>query len=455
MELQTRSKFWNADFFREFLRLSIPIILTNLMASSLHIIDNIMVGSLGNTALASVAQANQLTFVMRLTLFGVAGGCAIFSSQHWGVEDVKGVRHVLGISMICALVICFVATLLATVFPLAVMSVYTPDPVVAAQGASYLRIVGPSFLAIGISTVYNAGNRSTERVRLNMVASVSAIAANTFLNWCLIFGNLGMPAMGVEGAALATAIAAIVEAVILIGWTYLKKYPAAAKIKEMLPPSFAFVKRYFRVAFPVILNEGLWSLGTSAYAAVYGRISTQAVAAMSVFNTVDQVMLAAVWGTMNATSVMVGKRIGANKEDDAYLCSQRMMLMGVALAVLMGILLYLTRGSIVTLFNISDEAKALAVSVMGMAAFVLWVRAFNSVNVVGILRAGGDAVYSMVLDGGAIWFIGVPLAFFSGLVLKIPLPYVYLVIQIEEAVKLIIGYRRFLTKKWINNLVEV
>jgi putative MATE family efflux protein len=454
MSLKGSTSFWNARFFKEFFSLSIPIILSNLMGSSLHIIDNIMVGSLGEVPLASVAQANQLAFIMRLTLFGVASGCAIFSSQHWGNDDVPGVRRTMGLSLITAEAVCVLAALAAVLIPNLVMSAYTPDPEVNAMGGDYLRIVGPSYIVIGISTVYNAANRSTERVKVNMVASVASIATNTFLNWCLIFGNLGFPRMEVRGAALATAIAAFVEAIILVGWSYLKRYPSAAKLAELRPTSWAFVKGYCKVAIPVMLNECLWSMGTSAYNAVYGRMSTQSVAAMNVFGTVDQMVMAAVWGAMNAAAVMVGKRIGAGEEEEAVRSAKRMLVMAVAVALLLGGILILVRGHAVQLFNISDEAKAAATGVMLMSAVTLSLRAFNSVNIVGVLRAGGDAVFSMLLDGGAIWLVGVPLAYVSGIVLGLPLPMVYLIIQGEELVKVVIGSLRFRSRKWVNNLLR-
>jgi putative MATE family efflux protein len=404
--------------------------------------------------LASVAQANQLAFIMRLTLFGVASGCAIFCSQHWGNNDISGVRRTMGISLISALTVCLAAAFLAVALPGAVMSLYTPDPEVARLGSSYLRIVGPSYVIIALSTVYNCANRSTERVKVNMIASVSAIACNTFLNWCMIFGNLGFPRMGVEGAALATAIAAALEAVILIGWSYLKRYPSAAKLRELRPESWAFAKGYYKVAIPVMLNEGLWATGTSMYSAIYGRISTQAVASMNVFGVVEQMVMAAIWGTMNASAVMVGKHIGAGDEREAVLSARRMMIMGVVVALVMGGVLILARGSVVQLFNISQQAKDAAAQVMFMAAVCLWARAFNSVNIVGVLRAGGDAVFSMLLDGGAIWCVGVPVAFLFGLVLKWPLPLVYLVIQSEEILKFFLGMARFRSRKWFNNLVR-
>ena len=454
MSRAKRPGFWDAHFFREFVTLSVPIILSNLMGASLHIVDNIMVGSLGEVELASVAQANQMAFIVRITLFGVSSGCAIFAAQHWGKQDIPGVRRAMGISILSALVMCGIASFWATIMPDSFMRIYSPDPAVIALGTDYLRIVGPTFLFTGVSAIYNAANRSTERVRINMVASVVSIAINTFLNWCLIFGNLGFARMGVRGAALATAIAAGCEAVIQIGWTYLRRYPAAARLRELLPGSAKFVAAYYKVAVPVLLNEGFWAVGTSMYAAIYGRMSTQSVAAMNVFGTVEQLILAAVFGTMNAASVMVGKRIGAGKIEEAVDYAKRMLATGVALALAMGAVLLLIRQPVLTLFNISPAAKEAAAQVMLVSALVLSMRAFNAVNIVGVLRAGGDAVFSMLLDGGAVWVIGIPMAFLGGLVLKLPLPFVFLMIQMEELAKVVLGMARFRSRKWINSLVR-
>ncbi len=454
MRLTGRTGLFHAPFFAEFFYLAVPIILTNLMGSSLHIIDNIMVGRLGETELAAVAQANQLAFLTRLFLFGVACGCSIFASQYWGNRDVTGVRRTLGVSLLFALPLCALATGLALLAPTAVMRVFSPDPAVIALGASYLRTVGPGYVAIALSNVLGAANRSTERVRLNMAASMSAIACNTFLNWCFIFGNLGFPRMGVPGAALATAIAAYLEAGILLVWAYARRYPSAATFHQMKPPSAAFVRRFLKVAVPVTLNEGVWALGVSAMAAVYGRMSTQTVAAMNVFGTVEQLCMAALWGTMNAAAVIVGKRVGADEGEDAYLCGQRMLIIGVAIATVMGVALLLLRHQIVSVFNISPEAKALAVGVMGLVVYCYWAKAFNAVNIVGILRAGGDAVFSMLLDILGMWLIGVPLAAMGGLYFHLALPAVYLMLQLDEVTKFFIGLFRFRSKKWIRNLVK-
>ena len=173
-----------------------------------------------------------------------------------------------------------------------------------------------------------------------------------------------------------------------------------------------------------------------------------------VFGTVEQLILAAVFGTMNAASVMVGKRIGAGKIEEAVDYAKRMLATGVALALAMGAVLLLIRQPVLTLFNISPAAKEAAAQVMLVSALVLSMRAFNAVNIVGVLRAGGDAVFSMLLDGGAVWVIGIPMAFLGGLVLKLPLPFVFLMIQMEELAKVVLGMARFRSRKWINSLVR-
>ncbi|MDL2257674.1 MATE family efflux transporter [Eubacteriales bacterium OttesenSCG-928-K08] len=441
-------------FWSEFFRMTIPIILTQLLTSTLHIVDNIMVGRLGDTALASVAQANQLIFLLRLALFGIASGCSIFASQHWGVKDIPGIRRAVGTSMIATLIVSVAATVAAIFFPEQVMRIYTKDPEVILLGAQYLRIVGIGYIPVGLSLTYNAANRSTERVKINLVASAAAILCNVFFNWCFIFGNLGFPRLEVRGAAIATTIASMLEAVVLIGWTYYKKYPAAGTISQMKPQSLAQVKRFYKVAFPVIANECIWATGTSAYYAVYGRMSTQIVAAMNVFSTVEQVLMAFTFGIMNAASVIVGKRIGAGLEDEAVSCGKRMMWVTAGLSLPMGALLLLSRSSILSLFNLSEAANSAAYAVMGVAAFTFTLRSVNTVSVVGIVRSGGDAIFSMIVDGGSIWAIGVPLAILGGLVFKWHIAYVYLLIQSEELVKGIVCLLRFKSRKWMHNLVE-
>lgn len=445
---------WEPEFARLFFRLVLPIALQNLVGASLQIIDNVMVSGLGETAAAGVAQANRITFIVHLFQFGVTSGAGIFAAQFWGKRDVSGMRRVQGLALLLNGCVGLAATALLLCWPRGFLGVFLPEGRSLEFGLQYLMTVLPIYMMSAVDSVFQMMLKSSERARIPMTAGVAAIAANTVLNYGLIYGRLGMPAMGVRGAALATVIATALSLCINVGISYRKGLAPAATLHQLRLPDRAFLGRFFRTIGPVVLNEGLWAVGTTMYSVVYGHMGDNEVAAMSLVGTADQLMFVLGWGIMHAASAIVGRSIGAGREEEAYLYAKRMQVVAAAVMLVMGALLLLTRGLIVQQFRYSAETRALAMRVMLISSFFLWVRAFNAVNVVGVLRSGGDTMFSMLLDLGVMWLVGVPLALLTGLVLHWPLPAVYLITQLEECVKVCIGLPRFLSKRWIHNLVS-
>lgn len=442
------------QFYKTLLHLAIPIATQNLVASSLNMVDTIMIGRLGETEIAAVGQANQLFFLFMLFLFGVNSGASIFTAQFWGKGDIKNIRRVLGIGLMTATMASVIFTALALLFPEQVLRIYSADPAVIALGSDYLRIVGWSYGITAITFAYSAVLRSTEQAKLPMMLSVVGLGTNTLLNYLLIFGEFGFPMMGVKGAAIATVIARAVEAVLMVLLVYGKKHVAAGSIRELLDLSRDFVKRFYRTTVPVILNESLWAIGTSIYAIVYGRIGTGAVAAVNISGTIERIAMVLFFGMANASSVMIGNRIGAGEEDKAYDYGKRFLTLGPLFGILMGFILILSRGFLLIFFNISPEVDLAAQRILLIFGLIMPVRIFNLIMIIGILRSGGDTRYSLFLDSVGVWCIGIPLAFIGGILMGLPVYWVFLLVATEEVFKIIFGYRRFFTKKWINNLVQ-
>ena len=445
---------WEPEFTRLFFRLVIPIALQNLVGASLHIVDNVMVSGLGEVAAAGVAQANRITFIVHLFQFGVTSGAGIFAAQFWGKRDVDGMRRVQGLALRLNVGIALAVIALLLCWPRAVLSAFLPAGPSLEAGLQYLLIVLPAYLITAIDSVFQMMLKSSERARVPMSASITALAVNTVLNYGLIYGRLGLPAMGVRGVAMSTAFSAALSLTINVSVSYRQKLAPAASLRDLRLPDRAFLARFFRTIGPVVLNEGLWAVGTTMYSVVYGHMGDGVVAAMAIVGTVDQLVFVLGWGVMNASSVIVGRSIGAGREDEAYLYAKRMLMMGVAVMAAMGAVLLCVRGPIVGLFRYSDQTLSLAMQVLLISSFFLAVRAFNAVNIVGVLRSGGDTVFSMALDVGMLWLVGVPLALLAGLALHWTLPAVYLITQAEECMKMLVGLPRFLSKKWIRNLVK-
>ncbi len=448
---------WEKPFTRSLFHTALPIAIQNLVAASLHIVDGLMIAGMENPAnLAGVTQAGRYSFLFNLFLFGAASGSTMFISQFWGQKNQDGIRRVMSLCLRITVGIAFVFMLGALFFPTEIMSLLTNEGDSRLFGAQYLSIVAFNYLIAGIDIVFSNTLRATERPTVAMLAGCAAILTNTVLNYGLIYGKLGLPEMGVQGAAIATVVAAGVSLCVNLGYTYLKRQPGAIRPREMKMPERAFAKDYIKRVLPVVLNEGIWALGIATYAAFYGHLGDDAINAMSVFSNIDQLMTVLVFGMVNATAIMIGKEIGAGNIDKAFLTAKRMLIAVVSVSACTGLLLICVRHPLLSLYTkLSPATLQTAASIMLIAGIVMPFRHINTVNIVGILRAGGDTIYSMLLDGGSVWLIGVPCVAIATFVLKLPMELVYLSMMVEEFFKICLSMPRFLSGKWINNLTQI
>jgi putative MATE family efflux protein len=341
---------------------------------------------------------------------------------------------------------------LSQIVPSQVLGIYSRDSEVVALGTNYLRTFSWTFPVLAITFSYALVMRSTGDVRTPTAISVGALLISTFLSYSLIFGKFGLPELGIQGAAVAAVIARALECGILITITYAKKSPVAASPRELTDFDLAFVRRVIKPMLPVILNELFWSLGITTYNVIYGRMGTESFAAMSIASTIEQMTFVIFIGISNATSVLVGNRIGAGKEDEAHQYAGRSLGLGIMGGIAMGLLLQAVKAPILSLYNVSPEVIENVSRVINVITFFLWIRVNNMTIVVGILRAGGDTRFSLFLDGIIIWLVGVPMAYLGAKVFGLPVYFVYLCAMSEEVVKWILGISRYRTRKWINNL---
>lgn len=445
---------WERDFTREALNVALPIVIQSMFMALMHIIDNLMIGQLGELELAAVTQANRVTFLFQLVIFGLAGGTSTFVAQFWGKKDLRGIHSVMGLAVCLSLVAagCFLVPCL--LIPGQLMGLLLADPAAVEVATQYLPVIAIGYIGTALAQCYATVQKSTEQAKLPMFADITGLAINTFLNYCLIFGNLGFPRMGARGGAIATVIAIFTTFAIICIGGYKMNLATAAKLSALIPRSKAFAKKYLAVALPVIANEGLWALGIVMYSFVYGRMGTGVVAAVSIFNTVEQIAFATQRGLTSACAVLVGKRIGAGDEGDAYRAARRMLYAALPSGVFSGVLLLLVSVPLVSLFNVSAQVAQDARTLVRIAACFIWVNQLGGLLVVGILRSGGDVKMSLYLDAGTTWIIGVPLVALGGLVLGAPIPVVFLMAQAESLTKIALGLWRFKSRKWIHNLVR-
>jgi putative MATE family efflux protein len=443
--------FQDKRFFSAFLSIAIPITIQQFVSAFTSMMDVLMVGQLGEVAIASLGLANQVFFLLTILIFGINSGIAIFAAQYWGKGDIRNLRRVMGIGLTLCLAVACVYSVAAIFFPKFVIGLYTNDQAVIELGSQYLRTVGYSYVFTAISLAFASILRSSQSVRLPMFATIIALSLKLFFNYLLIFGNLGFPEMGVNGAALGTLLARAIECVLIVYLAYHYRTAAAARIHE-LKYSFEFFKRVLTTSLPAAINEFFWSLGITTYNAVYAHIGTDAIAAININGTIENMSFVVFIGLSNSCAIMIGNEIGAGREELAYDYGKRFLILGISSAVLIGGLVILLRPFILSLYNIEAESYRFAYTILLIYGATMWIRVSNLIIFIGLLRSGGDTRFALLLEMCSIWLIGVPCAFIGGFVLNWPVFGVYALVLSEEIFKLAVVIPRVRSKKWINNL---
>ncbi len=447
--------FSDREYFSRLFTIAFPIALQTFILNSLNLVGVVMIGQLGETPVAAVGLANQIFFLMSLVLFGVNSGSSMFSAQLWGRKDIASIRKVLALAVFIGLAVSAVFVIIAVAFPQLALGVYSKDPAVVALGSSYLRIFGWAYLFFSITASYSFILRSIGDVRTPLFVTMGALSLNTFLSYVLIFGRLGFPRMEVQGAALASLIARILECAALLWITYRGKSPVAARLREMLAVDLVFAWKVLKPILPVAFNELLWSLGITTYSVVYARIGTDAIAAMNIAASIDSVAIPIFIGIGNACAILVGHLIGAGEERKAHTYAGRSIGLAMVGGLIMGAIIFAASGLILGFYKVSPQVILSARRVITIISLMLWLRMTNLMLFVGVFRSGGDTRFAFFLDGVVIWVVGVPLAFLGAFALHLPVHLVYLMVMAEEVTKFTIGLARYFSRKWIHNLAQI
>lgn len=457
MKTRLKGLFSDKEFFTVLFKIALPIVIQNFIVSSLNMVDTLMIGKVQEAkieSLAAVGIANQYFFFFNLIIFGLYSGCCIFISQYWGREDKKSIKKVLGVSLVSGSIIAIIFTIIGLIAPNFIISLFNKDAKVISLGVDYLRIVVISYIFTAISFAFSFACRSVGQATIPMFVSLIALVTNTILNYALIFGKFGMPVMGVKGAALATLISRVIETVVLLIIIYTKSDVLNAKIKELLDFNMDFVKHVYKTISPVIINETLWSLGMLVYAMAYGVIGKEAVAAVQICNTVQNLFYVIIAGISNACAVMIGNIIGYGDKEKGIDYSFKFSIFGTFVGLLLGIALIIFSPPIVKFFNVDSYVYSAAIGVLNIMGITMAIKVFNRVLVVGILRGGGDTKFSMYLEVGTVWLVGVPLALLGSYVFKVSLNILFILITMEEVVKFFVGVPRVISKRWVKDLVN-
>ncbi len=442
-------------FWKTLFQLAVPIVLQQLLASSLAIVDNLMVGRLGDISVAAVGQSAQVAQLVILFFVGICSGGAVFAAQYWGAKNMAGIRRTYGLVMLLCGGVSVVFAALVSLFPAQVLSLYTNSPAIIAQGTQYIRIAAFSYIGIGLNFGFCAILRSVELVRLPVVSNIITVLVNVFFNAVLIFGKLGFPRLGIRGAAIATVIASLVNPLVILIVSFIKRNVLRCPPREMFRFEAGFVRRFFAVALPVLVNEALWALGTAGVTMVYGRMGEKNVAALTINNTVQNLAFVALIGLCNACAVMIGKTIGEGNRPRVREYAKRFVFLTPVVSLAIGLAVIALRGAILSCFSLSAEASAVASSLLVIYGLEIALRNLPYIIIVGVLRPGGDTRAGMLFDLLCLWGISLPLTAVLGLVLRLDFATVYLCALLAEDIpKVCLLLPYFLKFRWIKPVAE-
>ena len=447
-----QSMFKDRAFLRTLATLMIPMVAQNLISLAAQMMDSLMLGKLGQIELSASSLANQPFFIFNLLIFGMASGSSVLNAQFWGKGDVRSVKIVISICLKVALTVSILLSAAVMIFPETVMRIYTNDPEIIAAGVSYLRIIGWCYIFYGLSGTLLTTVRSVGIVRIAVVDSVFSLVCNITLNYILIFGHLGFPAMGIRGAAIATVITRMGDAVLVLSYILFIDKKLRIKVRDILDFDSALLKNYLKNGLPVAFNEVFWSVGVSIQSMVLGRLGADVVSASQIASIVQQFSTVLIFGVANAAAIIIGNDIGAGKMEQAQLRVKWFRIMAVVLGIFAAGLVLLIARPVVSFYNIPEETKELAVQMMRILALMVFFISQTGIGVVGLLRGGGDPRFALFVDLAGLWLFATPAAILSAFVFHAPVLVVYLCTRMDEPIKMLMIAWRMRNNNWMKDV---
>lgn len=460
--MNIRNYIGDRIFYRKLFSVLVPILIQNLITNFVSLLDNIMVGQVGTEPMSGVAIVNQLLFVFNLCIFGGLAGAGIFTAQFFGKGDDEGVRNTFRTKLYIAFgaVVLFTAVFLWKGEALILLFLHEgkEDLDLAATlgyGKGYLRAIMLQMPLFALCQVYSGTLRETGETLLPMKAGIVAVFVNLVFNYLLIFGKLGLPEMGVVGAAVATVIARVVECVIVILWTHLHTercgfIVGAYRSLRVPAPLFG---RIARLGAPLLFNEVLWSAGMTTLNQCYSVRGLEVISALNISSTISNLFFCAFFATGNAISILVGQLLGAGETERAVDEDRKLIAFAVALSTLIGGVMALVAPLVPQIYNTTDAVKALACDLLFVSAAMMPLNAFTN-SCYFTLRSGGKTIITFIFDSAFLWVIAVPVAFALSRLTAMPILPMYITVSLLDLIKCVVGYYLVKRRKWVNNIVS-
>lgn len=439
-------------FYQNLWSIALPVTLQSLLQSSFSMIDQVMIGQLGEVSIAGIGLGGKFASMYSVVLGAIAAAAGIMTAQYIGQENDDDLQKSFSVNFLAAVLLAALFMALGVLIPDRLMGLYTTDTATIACAAEYLRVYAATFIPMAAVSLLSVLLRCMDAAALPLVVSFAAVGCNTGLNYLLIFGKCGFPALGVRGAAIASVISQAGAFVLLIIFFVRVMKNKGRVLHFDIGMDRAHRIQYVGILLPILACEFLWSLGENVYAGIYGHMGTDACAAMTMTGCVQGLMIGALSGVSQAAGIMIGKQLGNKDDAGAYRDSKRFMVCGVIGSVILSAALILLAPAYVSIYQVEPQVRELTRRILVAFAIISPVKVQNMILGGGIIRSGGKTKYIMCVDFIGTWLFGVPLGLLAAFVCKLPIPLVYFILSLEEVVRLIISLILFRKRVWMEQL---
>lgn len=439
------------NFYQEYRKIVIPLMFQGLVTTLVSMIDNLMVGQLGDNAIAAVSMGNKILGILMFTMFAMNSATSVYIAQYFGANNIDKQKQVFRIGLISTVSIFILFSLLYLIMPQTIVHFFVQDVDIQSMLLEYLSIMLLGYLPFTLSTNYSSTLKVIGQVRMPLIASLCGVGVNTLLNYMLIFGNFNFPSMGIKGAAIATVISRVVEFVIIFSFVYVNHFDFNTKLKDIFQFSRELLKDVIKKAVPLVINEIIWSLGQATILKAYGFRGGLVLAAMAIVDIVQSIFYSIVTGLSSAAAVLVSQRLGSGKLDEAYANAKEMLKIIVIMAFVLGGLMFISSYVIPNFYNVTQESRELAVSMIRLASVVFWIYLVNT-QCYFIIRAGGDMKSVLIMDGLFTWGLTIPVLSYVSYYTTLPVVIIFIAVQVCDFAKMLVCLKMFFKKRWVKNL---
>ena len=452
----------DSQFYRNVFSLALPIACQSLITIGVNMLDTIMVGSLGETALSATSLGNSFISIYQIFCMGLGMGASVLVSRYWGMKNsvyedkevaTNALRQTVCLMLRLTLGLATLFAVVTLIMPDIIMRMYTTDQAIIDLGVEYLEYSIVTFFFLGTSLTTTIALRSVGQVKLPLICSIGAFFVNFGANYVLIFGKLGFPQMGVAGAALGTLIARIFEASVILGYLFFKDKLIGFRFKHLFMKTGSLIGEYIRISIPVLISDGILAIGNNSVAMVIGRLGAAFVAANAITSVTQQLSTVLISGVSQAGAIVTGQTLGMGQKERTMKQGYLFMGLGLALGAVSALFILLIKGPVIgTYTNVSEETQQIAHQLMISISVILVFQATNSIMTKGVLRGGGDTKVLMIADNIFLWVLSIPLGILAGFVFKWPPFWIYFCLKFDQVAKTFWCFLRLRSGKWIKKI---